>query len=1718
MAREPGPELVKEVKALYDQGRFVDALAGLSSFDPMEQWVDCDARLLASRLLGNLGSLRRAQTLSAATWRKYPNRPDTFYYYALGFVERHGPYEGLRLLQERHPTPPLDLTAVDRHDVFTWLLRAQLLAAFRDFAAAENWLGRAITARPDDAWTHVATSTIREAQDRYEDAVASCLEALRLAPLYRPAVERYAHVLSLSGREAEAITVLQDALKTFQSGNCAQQLACLYLERGDNAAAREALGLAERFLPLAEKPLQRWLKARQSEVHYRLGDFAAAKQCASEIGGDYYQYFVERVSDFARAAAAKRVLLPVGFVRQHHMTCAPATLSALSVYWKRPIDHLALAQVITYDGTPDHEERHWMESQGWIVREFRVTWEIAQTLLDRGIPFTVVSTAVRSAHLQAVVGYDGLLETLIIRDPYHRQHGEYLASSFLTEQAPYGPRGMVMLPPEEIARLDGVELPEAELYDLWFALRRALTANNRQEALAQAEALWSRVPESRQAWWARRELAYFDQAPLRMHEAICALRKMYPDEPNLRLEEIAVLQQLGRHSERLDLLKASAVRRSSHPVFWREYTEALRGDAREHDRARRYARRLMRVQPVDWLNLVTYGNVLRDTRDYARASRVHRLAAMLGDKVEPAWETYFTSARLAGEIDQIVALLQKRWEQLGASSALPGITLCRCLDQLGRGAEASAILQRALTERTNDPDLQLFAAEFFGRHGNFKQAREQLAAASGARTPRWLTVAALISSWQAEYSAALEYWREAIAINPLHHTALHEIPRLLHITAGRDQSLQWIREQVERFPHFLPLRQLHVQWLRPTSLPAAIAEINVYLNLHAEDAWALREKAVLLTADHQFEAALPSAMLAEMIDPHAPASGGILGHVLLGLRRFDEARSATQRALRQSIDAEWLLPQLLETCPTFAERREAVAFLLDQLKTQPSLGESFLRFREVATGVLPPEELRTVLASLRETQPHHWQAWSACIQQAIALGQSEVALALAQQATRRFPLIPRLWVDLADVYQLLQDSPAEIQALTHTLELSPGWSWASLRLCSRLLRDLRRDDAERVLRTALTHDPVDPRLLTEHAELLWQSGQRDPALASLERAIAAAPSYEHPWNLLQDWSEISGDQTRALRLARRLVEQRSGDAEAHLRLARVLAKDDQLDAAIEQIQASLTADPALVDAHDSRAWVLSRLGRYAEAIEACHPPIFGAVPPVRLRGRAAWTEWQRGNRSGAIAQMRAVVKDAPDYSWAWQSLADWLDVTGKTGDAAEAAAHFAELNPGSPYPLGYIADLKIKAGDKRGAADALRRALAIEPNYLFAAVTLIKLLAENAEYAEAEQVLGLIRQHGTSWRACQSELVLARWKKDAAAAERCLRQLCLAPEDETRTLSAAVTEFRAAFSAQRLSKVLEQALTESQANAEVGAFWMQHQLETHRWFAWRKILRSSVRPAVQRRAWVTYLEWLGDHRRRLPLFWHLHRRAELFRAVNETWAAVSYALAQTGRHRATIRWMHDWAERPEVKPWMLSNLVLALQHQDRRREAAAVIQKALRLPADHTRSIFVAWAGLGRAEEGDFAEAKAWLETFDPVSSGASGCALAEVARAWIAVGTATGPERRGVCREQRARLKALRAKYEAAYGLCFVRRAERRALRAICAMSGEPWLAYWYAIPRVPPRFARAGLVVGGVAAVVLMVGALIAAAGASAGSGFPVGGIGLVVALISAAARKRR
>jgi len=204
--------------------------------------------------------------------------------------------------------------------------------------------------------------------------------------------------------------------RRLESGPVVAQLATLQDELKHHHDARRNFERYAELSPLLEKGPRRWLAGRLADVTYYLGRYAEAAEYARQVEDPVlYGPFAKQLVQ--EPFLGKRVKLEVDFVRQHHQTCVPATLAALTRYWKQPVDQRELAHDICYNGTPDHRARAWFEQHGWLVREFSVTWDSAVALIDGGIPFTLTTADPGSAHMQEDIGYDTGRRTLLIRDP-----------------------------------------------------------------------------------------------------------------------------------------------------------------------------------------------------------------------------------------------------------------------------------------------------------------------------------------------------------------------------------------------------------------------------------------------------------------------------------------------------------------------------------------------------------------------------------------------------------------------------------------------------------------------------------------------------------------------------------------------------------------------------------------------------------------------------------------------------------------------------------------------------------------------------------------------------------------------------------------------------------------------------------------------------------------------------------------------------------------------------------------------------------------------------------------------------------------------------------------------------------------------------------------------------------------------------------------------------
>ena len=707
------PVELARVLSLYESGQYIQAYDLARSNGPIEAWTGTAARIVAGRLAMNLGAHRVAVALHFRAWRDDPTNTEATYYHARAIFSRQGPLRAWAYFRKVGELPE----ASDEIRADWYATHAVVLGHLRDFDAADAWMARAETARPEWPWVQIERAHLLEHEDRYEDSLAASRLALHFQPWYRPAVQAVARTLQLLRRDREAVDLLVEASARIESGAIAAQLAGIQEEMGHYEDSRRNFERFAELSPMIDKETRKWLAARRSDTAYHCGDLAKAAEFARESLDPFFLKLADRLD--APGEDTRRVTLDVPFVRQHHQTCAPATLAAISRFWSMPADHLEVAEAICYDGTPDHRERSWAETNGWVTREFTVTREAAVALIDRGIPFTLTTIETMSGHLQAVTGYDARRGTILIRDPTLPNSGEAFADGLLERYRSTGPRGMALVPKAREDLFAGLELPDASLFDDLYQMQISLRDHDRTRAIMVFETMKTKDPAHRLTLNGQRLLAIYDADPAAILATIERLLDLFPDDANLLLGKLACLRDFAQRDERLALLKTICENPKSDPIFQRQYAQDLMADAREHATAERLFRRVLRLRPLDDMAVYAVANIAWDRGDHDDSFALYRVAACLDDKDEGLARAYFIAARLLRRTEETLRFLEARARRFAKQSSRPARTLYWALSLFERMPEAFEVLDQAHKVRPDDGDLLLFTAEAHIQHGDF---------------------------------------------------------------------------------------------------------------------------------------------------------------------------------------------------------------------------------------------------------------------------------------------------------------------------------------------------------------------------------------------------------------------------------------------------------------------------------------------------------------------------------------------------------------------------------------------------------------------------------------------------------------------------------------------------------------------------------------------------------------------------------------------------------------------------------------------------------------------------------------------------------------------------------------------------------------------------------------------------------------------------------------
>ncbi len=1563
-------EQLQEVLKLYEAGLYLQAYEKGCNLAPLPQWKGVAGRIMAGRLAGNLGGGQMGAALHYLAHREHPGEPEAWYYYAFVILGQRGPLEAWQFLRD-HAMPSSASLELQAH---WYALKARILGTLRDFKGAHRMLAAAEELHPDDAWLAVEHSGVLEREDRYDEARSVIMCGLEIRPWYRPAVQSAAHLMQLLDQEEQSLELLRQASAQNQSMALVLQLAALQTEMRHYQDARLNYSRAIDLAPLMDRKVRDWLYGMRSDAAYFCADYSAAADLAEKSKNRFYQKVAVAIKSADKNS--KRVMLPVGFVRQHHMTCGPAVVACLGRFWQKPVDQQTLAKEICYDGTPNHALRQWANEHGWLVREFCVTWETTKALIDQGVPFAISTVEPGSAHLQAVIGYDDLRGTLIIRDPYIRSVVEFVSDITLERYASTGPLGIVLVPEEKKQLLDKVSLCDESLYDQLHALNAALHRNDRDAACAACANLQAVAPEHRITLTAQQAIAAYDADPVALLGCYEKLLAPFPADSGLLIAKLQCLKTLARRDQRIEMLGKICEPSTAHPIFREMYAKELMHDAREHTAARRMLRRVIRAMPLAATAYSDLASVFWEQRRFEGALEIYRFACCLDDKNENFARSYFAACRHFKQESDVLEMLRERFKQFGATTGRPAEMLFWALDALDRTTEAFALLDEALGLRPDDGSLLLLAGSSNARHGRLTQADACMARAKGRCSEReWLRVAADLVLYKGEPREALGLWQKIVAAEPLAMDALRRVTDLLAQSVGAQAAESYLDAHCARFPYHYPLLQLRVIWFRDQLPHRYEASVRQLIQLHPQDGWSRRELVAALLSLQKSDQAVAEAEMALTLEPNNPAAHYCSGLVALRRGNPSEAVAAFKRAISLSVDYTPAIHELLASENSPVQRKAALAFVHAEIVRQTIFGECLQAYRQQAAQILSADEVLASLQAALQARPDLWQAWSGVTQQLTQMGKLEEAQRHGCAAAEKFSLLPALWLDLAGVYRAMADTDRERSALRQALEINRCWSIPARQLAALHIRGGDLVNARTVLEEIISRSPFDVRNQGLLADVLWRMGARQKAVQQLQDALEREPDYPWGWDALRNWSRELKAPDASLALARRLTESRGGESRMWLNLAHMLYLPEQQEERMAAYNRAIAADSRCIEAYDERAAALVEAGRVEEALAACHPAVFNGDVPFQLRGRAAWIQYQRGNHHQAIEDMAALTRESPHYFWGICRLAEWYQGAGDKNQYLRTAETLVRTWPVNAVAHGYLGDALRGKGSLPEARKSFLRAVELDAAYTYAIENLLDMDLTAGKVSDAAKWEKQLGQHAAPERAALARLQIAAARKDKRLAMVELQALCRISSAQTWMFERAFDVLVGKKWGDSIGYYVRDALNQDDCNPLISEVCVRCLARHRRWNLCRAFI-ASLDPHTEsfRTAMLEFIQQIVNTNNFAMLGSLIRRYRKVLRQNTELWGKIGYALKRFGRRRRLINWMRDWRQRQDVKAWMLGNLATTYRAMGSRAKARDVSTFAMKIDGDPAdRTIHALWLAADAAVLSQCDGAEAWL-------------------------------------------------------------------------------------------------------------------------------------------------
>jgi len=486
----------------------------------------------------------------------------------------------------------------------------------------------------------------------------------------------------------------------------------------------------------------------------------------------------------------------------------------------------------------------------------------------------------------------------------------------------------------------------------------------------------------------------------------------------------------------------------------------------------------------------------------------------------------------------------------------------------------------------------------------------------------------------------------------------------------------------------------------------------------------------------RFELAAADLDQAARIAPHHAETQFLLGQAYEGLGRFDDARSAYQRACDQDASPIRRLSGINSAIREIAHQQGALLVDVDRFFEQQS-EHGLVGFNLIEDYVHPTRQGHELIA---------WQIWEAMEGAGWFDDKPHAEKAIFDRIlAQRRPRTPEnnaVWFyNQGVVLEKQGQVDAAIKSYRQAVRLSPHNSSALLNLGKALVQTRQFAEAATNLQEALR---IQPDLVEAHNNLgtaLLTLGRSDDAVAHYQEALRIRPDYAPAhFNLgaaLAAYPRAGGGRVEeAIAHYQKALEINPDLADAHSNLGLELAGRGKFEEAMAHYQKALEIDPDHADAHNNLGLELARRGQGEEAIAHYQKALEIKPDHAEAHNNLGLELAHRGKVEEAIVHYQKALEIKPDYAYAHFYLGNAL---ARRGQGEQAIAHFQkalEINPNSAefhlnLGVALAGSQSAGGGHVEEAIAHYQKALEIRPDYANAHFYLGLVLASRGQADEA---------------------------------------------------------------------------------------------------------------------------------------------------------------------------------------------------------------------------------------------------------------------------------------------------------------------------------------------------------------------------------------------------